>query len=312
MNWPKTNILINGKTYPAIAPLIISASRSTDIPAFYAAEFYNCLKAGYIFWTNPFNGNKSIIDLRNTKFIVFWTKNPEPILPFLEKIDKMGIAYYFNYTLNNYDNEGLEPNLPPLKRRVQIFEHLSDKIGKHKVVWRFDPLILKKGLSNDVLIDKISALASQIHNYTNKLVISFVDTSYRKVRNNFNKAGFEIEEFDGDRKNSFIEKLFKTMESYGLEIYTCAEKEELNEKFVIKNKCIDEKMILNISSDDKELIDFIDGLKLRHKLKDKGQRKDCNCMISKDIGKYNTCRFNCIYCYASNSSISISKPDIFK
>lgn len=124
----------------AQAPVIISASRATDIPAFYAKWFINRLKAGYVIWHNPFNQQPMYVSFKNCKVIVFWTKNPKPLIPLLHKIDQAGLHYYFQFTLNDYMKERLEPNVPPLDARIKMFKELSNPIGKEKVIWRFDPI----------------------------------------------------------------------------------------------------------------------------------------------------------------------------
>ena len=131
-----------GERVEATAPVIISASRSTDIPAFYAKWFFNRLAKGYCAWYNPFNQQKMYISFSKCKVIVFWTKNPKPIIPYLHILDEMGIHYYFQVTLNDYVNEGFEPNVPSVVQRVKTFKQLSDMVGKEKVIWRFDPLIV--------------------------------------------------------------------------------------------------------------------------------------------------------------------------
>ena len=144
----------HGEVRSAIAPIIISASRSTDIPAFYAKWFINRLKAGYCVWYNPFNQQPMYISFAKTKVIVFWTKNPEPMIEFLPELDKRGIHYYFQVTLNDYEKECFEPNVPALQHRIEVFKKLSDKIGKEKVIWRFDPLILTEQLTPRQLLTK--------------------------------------------------------------------------------------------------------------------------------------------------------------
>ena len=121
----------------ATKPIIISASRSTDIPAFYAKWFFNRLAKGYCVWYNPFNQQPMYISFKNCKVVVFWTKNPEPIIPYLPELDKRGINYYFQVTLNDYMREGFEPNVPSVAKRIETFKKLSQLIGKEKVVTLF-------------------------------------------------------------------------------------------------------------------------------------------------------------------------------
>ncbi len=124
----------NGEIVKGIAPEIISASRSTDIPAFYARWFFNRLEKGYVRWDNPFNKLlPQYVSFKNVRVIVFWTKNPKPIMPFLLLLDKKGINYYFQYTVNDYDDEGFEPNVPPLSERIETMKQLAEKIGKEVV-----------------------------------------------------------------------------------------------------------------------------------------------------------------------------------
>ena len=109
-----------------VEPDIISASRSTDIPAFYADWFFHRLETGYSVWNNPFNGKKSYISYRNTRFIVFWSKNPKPLLPYLPILKERGIGCYIQFTLNDYEEDGLETGVPPLTERIETFRTLSD------------------------------------------------------------------------------------------------------------------------------------------------------------------------------------------
>ena len=159
----KVNIVTrDGKVVEAAAPVIISASRSTDIPAFYAKWFINRLKAGYCVWYNPFNQQPMYISFKNTKVVVFWTKDPKPMMEYLPELDKRGIHYYFQVTLNDYEHEGFEPNVPALQHRIEVFKRLSDAIGKEKVIWRFDPLVLTEQLTPRQLLTKIYHIGNQL------------------------------------------------------------------------------------------------------------------------------------------------------
>lgn len=182
--WKKTQIKReNGETVEAQAPIIVSASRSTDIPAFYADWFFHRLKVGYSAWTNPFNGVKSYVSYENTRFIVFWSKNPHPLLPHLDYLKERNIGCYIQYTLNDYEREGLERGVPKLSERIDTFKQLVDKLGKGRVIWRFDPLILTDAISIDTLLSKIECIGDQLQGYTEKLVFSYADIlSYRKVK----------------------------------------------------------------------------------------------------------------------------------
>lgn len=319
----------NGEQVEAKAPIIISASRSTDIPAFYAKWFINRLKAGYCIWYNPFNQQPMYVAFQNAKAIVFWTKNPKPFIPYLNEVDKRGINYYFQFTLNDYEKEGFEPNVPPLSNRIETFKELSTLIGKEKVIWRFDPLILTNKITPRTLLTRIWHIGNALKGYTNKLVFSFVDVkAYRKVQNNlmketksFTKGNLDIAEPTQEQIREIIEGLVKMREAWAkngwnISMATCAEEMDLNKYGIEHNRCVDGELMKQIFSNDTDLIYYLNCGKLPEQtlfgdksnvslkpinIKDKGQRTVCGCIISKDIGMYNTCSHHCVYCYANTS-----------
>ncbi len=335
---PTDKILITndvGEKIEATAPVIVSASRSTDIPAFYAKWFFNRLARGYCAWYNPFNQQKMYISFKNCKVIVFWTKNPKPILPYLHELDERGIHYYFQVTLNDYVKEGLEPNISSVDSRVETFKKLSDLIGKERVIWRFDPLIIAPTISPRELLKKIWNVGNKLKGYTDKLVFSFIDVkAYRKVQNNlvketmfFTKEDVENAEVSHAQRIEIVEGLQKIRsvwkeQGWNVEMATCAEDINLESYGIEHNCCIDGELMKRIFSDDKELVYYLHTLKWPERdmfgelppipqktknVKDSGQRKVCGCMVSKDIGMYNTCRHFCVYCYANTSKECVLK-----
>ncbi|KUO76623.1 MAG: hypothetical protein APF77_16525 [Clostridia bacterium BRH_c25] len=289
-----------------IAPVIISASRSTDIPAFYSEWLINRLGEGYVKWINPFNRKPQYITFEKARVIVFWTKDAGPLVPCLSDIDKKGINYYFLFTMNDYGKEGFEPRVRKLEDRIDTFKLLSEKIGKDKVIWRFDPLILTDQIDVEALLDKIYKIGSRIADYTNKLIISFVDISiYRKVQNNLLRRKINYKEFTPEAMETVAKELSTMNRSWGLEIATCSEGIDLSRYNIKRNKCIDYDLLLELFPQDEELMSFLDyednhSNKVK-KLKDKGQREYCGCIVSKDIGQYDTCNHQCLYCYANSS-----------
>ena len=158
----KEMTLENGQTVPLQEPVVVSASRSTDIPAFYSDWFFHRLKVGYSVWTNPFNGKDMAISYAKTRFIVFWSKNPRPLLTHLDELKERGINCYVQYSLNNYENEKLEKGVPPLAGRIDTFKRLVDKLGFGGVIWRFDPLMLTDDINIDGLLRKIENIATSL------------------------------------------------------------------------------------------------------------------------------------------------------
>ena len=333
--WEKKKMLReNGEYVDMQVPVIVSASRSTDIPAFYADWFFHRLDvSGYSAWTNPFNGVRSYISYQNTRFVVFWSKNPWPLLDNLHILERRKIGCYIQYSLNDYEAEGLEKRVPPLEQRIDTFKRLVERLGKGHVIWRFDPLVLTDHISIDSLIAKIENIGDQLHGYTEKLVFSFVDIlEYSKVRNNLRTIHINYHDWTDSQMREFAQKLAILNKKWGYELATCGEKIDLTEFGVKKNRCIDDELIIRLAYHDKVLMDYLgfeihdmpqpdlfgnteqpseDAIILpdgkyavrsgKRSNQDKGQRQFCGCIKSKDIGEYNTCIHGCEYCYANAS-----------
>ncbi len=326
--WDKVVITNDlGEKKDAISPVIISASRATDIPAFHSKWFLNRLEKGYLVWRNPFNPKQEIyVSFRDTRLIVFWTKNPLPILPELDRIDRLGLHYYFHFTVNDYDKEGFEPNVPPVGQRIETFKRLAGRIGKEKVIWRISPFIKAEKLSMDELLERAFKTGNELAGYTDKLAFGFSDVfKYRKVPSNLKKysryysdSNIHLSEFTNDEKMYLVKELAKMADSWrkvnpSFEIGACSEEMDFTPYGILPNKCVDDDLMIRLFPDDEKLmrlIGYTPGLftredvrndKEKRKLKDKNQRPVCNCIISKDIGAYTTCPHDCIYCYANSS-----------
>ena len=241
----------------SIVTFILSASRSTDIPAFYADWFLERLKAGYSVWMNPFNQERYRVSFADTRMIVFWSKNPKPMLERLDEVEVLGFKqYYFQFTLNDYVVEGLEPNVPGSDERIDTFRRLADRIGKERVIWRFDPLLLTDKISIDVLLERIANIGRQLKGYTDKLVFSFIDiASYRKVQKNL--AGLGCREFSAEDQVKFAKGLAELNGELGLELATCGELADLSAYGIKHNKCVDDELMMRLFHDDVALMDFI-------------------------------------------------------
>lgn len=282
--------------------MIISASRRTDIPAFYAEWFMNRLREGFLFVQNPFNAHKlSRIELSPDKIdaIVFWTKNPKPLLKYLKEIDEMGYNYYFQFTLTGYPKQ-LEPSVPLIDEILSTFKQLSEQIGPQKVIWRYDPIIISDITDEKYILKNFENLTKILSNHTRRVVISFADF-YKKVLRNIDKITNEqnINFYDINLRPDQIENISKFISSiakeHSLDIFSCAEKLNLSHCGINHGKCIDD-----------ELISELFGIRFDIS-KDKNQRDECGCVQSKDIGQYNTCTHDCLYCYANNDKKLASK-----
>jgi hypothetical protein len=272
--------------------MIINASRRTDIPSYYSEWFLNKIKEGYLDVRNPMNAHQiSRINLSPdvVDCIVFWTKNPIPMLPRLGELSDY--TYYFQFTLTGYGKD-IEKNLPD-KWSVLIpaFEELSSKIGKERVIWRYDPILFNEKYNMKWHIEMFDRISRELEGYTEKCVISFVDI-YAKNKKNI--QGQNVVEPDSEELNDFAAKIAGMAHSRGMDMATCAEAIDLDACGISHNQCID-----------KALIERLTGHEMNVK-KDPTQRIECGCMASIDVGSYNTCRNGCIYCYANYNPSSVA------
>jgi hypothetical protein len=309
---PRVSVVSDdGTVVTASAPLVISASRATDIPAFFAEWFMARLDKGFSRRVNPFNGRPSFVSFENCRIIVFWSKDPSPLLPHLDEIDRRGFRYLFQLTVNDYEPDGFEPGLPPLDRRIDTVFELAERIGRERILWRFDPLILTRSIGAEVLLEKIARIGDRISPAVSRLTISFL-SPYRSVLRRMQLRGIRPIEPSIEAIARIGSGLSALGKKWGIEIVTCAESADMRSWDILPGSCIDPLYLAKLFPGEpalRRLIDaagdrdlFENGSEIRRRLKDAGQRPLCNCMISKDIGAYGTCSHGCVYCYAQNRS----------
>ncbi|MDP3115201.1 MAG: DUF1848 domain-containing protein [Candidatus Cloacimonadaceae bacterium] len=270
--------------------MIISASRRTDIPAFYSEWFYNRIREEYLLTRNPFNSNqvtKVNLNPFDVECIVFWTKNPSPMMEKLDQIKEY--KYYFHYTITPYSSK-YEPGTPALEERIETFIRLSEMIGKDKVIWRYDPILLSDDIDIEFHARMFNKLAQQLSTHTFRCIISFIDMYKNTQRNT---RDLHLWEMDDDTDRVIARELVNIANHYNLELHTCAERIDLSEMGISHGKCIDNDIISRLL---KKTINIP---------KDRNQREECGCIKSLDIGAYNTCTHNCKYCYATNNQPSM-------
>lgn len=273
--------------------MILSVSRRTDIPNYFSEWFFNRIKEGFVYVRNPMNTHQvSKVDITPevVDCIVFWTKNPEPMLDRLDELTPYD--YYFQFTLTGYGKD-MECNVPHKKEKmIPIFQELSKKIGMRKVIWRYDPVIFTKKYTPEYHLKAFAQIATALKGYTEKCVISFVDI-YKKNKKNMEL--FDAYTLEKRDLLEFAKKVAGIARTNGLTIGSCAESIDLEDCGIVHNCCID-----------KTLIEDITGCRLKAR-KDKNQRVACGCMESVDVGAYNTCKNGCKYCYANYSEASVIK-----
>lgn len=275
--------------------MILSVSRRTDVPSFYSEWFINRVKDGYVYVPNPFNRkqvSKITINPEVVDCLVFWTKDPGPMLDKLDTIKDY--KYYFQFTLNAYEDD-VEINIRRKKDIIDTFRELSSNIGSNKVIWRYDPILLNEHYNKNYHYYWFERLCRELKGYTTKCIISFLDL-YRKIE--MNTRDLNLIEITKEDMYEISERLVAIGKDYNISVEACSEAIDLSVVGVKKSKCIDE-----------ELIQEIIGCKINY-AKDDTQRIECGCIKSIDIGQYNTCMHNCVYCYANLNIKNIEKNNL--
>lgn len=279
------------------------------------------IREGYVRWRSPFNQHEFRVDFRNVGGVVFWSKNATPLFPYLDEISRKGYDYYFQLTVNDYESEGFEPNVPLLLDRIEAFKALSRKLGPDRVVWRFDPICLAEGLGVKDVLKRIARVGDELSSYTRQLVVSFVDVSvYAKVQRNIrNFKGAILREPTTQEQDELAGRISEYAQSRGLIASACGERRSFAHLGLKANRCIDGDLFAQICRPENVRLQQHLGIRVdQHSFfvpakrevtlcKDKGQRKECGCVESKDIGMYNTCGHMCVYCYANASAALVEK-----
>lgn len=279
--------------------MVVSASRRTDIPCWYPEWFMNRLAAGFAITRNPMNrGQIRRVSLlpADADCFVFWTKDPGRVseggrsfLDVLPLLDAAGHTYYFQFTLTPYGRE-IERNQRDKADVARDFARLSARVGKERVIWRYDPIILNadRGLTVSWHAAEFAKMCGALCRYAEAVTVSFADP-YKRLKTDLVReaAPGEAAELAG--------RMGETARKHGLRIRACCEAADFSELGIEKAACVDA-----------ELIGRLAGRPLKIK-KDKNQRASCNCAESADIGAYDTCPGGCLYCYANRGAASAEK-----
>ncbi len=275
--------------------MIISASRRSDIPAFYGEWLLNRLRVGEVLVRNPMQSkqvSRIMLAPETVDCLVFWTKNPENFLPLLSELDALGYSYYFLFTLTPYDAT-LEPGVPEKGKMVDVFRSLSRLVGPERVVWRYDPVVLTTRYTSAWHIEAFRRLAEELSGYTERCIISFLD-DYRKIRSRMRHIGYALpdKEIMGELATFIADAAFRN----SIALFTCSHDIDLSHNGIMHSRCIDG-----------DLVERISGRRLLRVKKAGSQRHVCGCIESRDIGGYDTCTHGCLYCYAvSNQTKALS------
>ncbi len=273
--------------------MIVSASRRTDIPAFYSEWFERRVQEGFLYVRNPMNVHHvSEVSLTPdvVDCIVFWTKNP---IPLMKRLDSFAnFSYYFQLTLTGYGHD-VEPNVPDKKDvLIPAIRRLSEQIGPERVIWRYDPIAFTPKYTMEYHLHAISEISRMLEGWTEKCVISFVD-GYAYNRKALADIGNE--DVRDNQLLEFCKQLAETVHAHNMSVATCSEKVDLDAASIEHNACVDARLIERITG------------RTLHVGKDKSQRLECGCFASIDVGSYNTCGAGCRYCYARRSETATAK-----
>jgi hypothetical protein len=281
--------------------MIISASRRTDIPAFFSQWLVNRLREGIVLVRNPMNFRQvSQITLSPAavECLVFWSKNPQPMLARLGEIDDLGYPCYFLFTLTAYDAT-IERRVPTLPERLKIFLDLADRLGRDRVIWRYDPILFTDRFSPAFHAEAFGRLAEKLGQATERCIVSFL-TMYRKCRRNL--RGVPLAAPPLSAQVALAQTLRALASFHGITLHACAQGGELGDELrkagIPSSACIDRELVARLAGIPPGAITT--G-------KDKNRRPECGCMASIDIGAYNSCPHNCLYCYANTDQLSVGR-----
>jgi hypothetical protein len=271
---------------------IISASRRSDIPAFYSRWFLRRLEEGYCEWIHPFTGKVGRVSLRpeDCLAIVFWTRNPEPLFPALRDMQSCGHLLCFHFTVTGYPKP-LESHNPELSLSLRRLRELAERVGPESVTWRYDPIVVSSETPVTFHLERFASIARRLEGATRRVYFSLVDR-YGKTRQHFERLrqehGIDFPEPDPSELRSLVLQLRDAAVRHGMTLYACCEDEQVGEG-VEKGRCIDLGWIRQLRSDAGE------------RLGRRPTRQQCGCTESVDVGAYDSCAFGCCYCYATRS-----------
>ncbi len=267
--------------------MIVSVSRRGDIPAFDSDWFMERLRKGEVRVASPFRpGREKKVSLRREEVdaLVFWSRDPRPLLKHLPEIERRGYPYYFLISLTGYPRS-LEPAAPAPDEAILFFRELATRIGRRRLVWRYDPVIFTPATDLHFHAGNFSRLAGLLAPFASRVIVSFFDP-YPKAVHRLQRAGFAAALAAGipEQQVELLDRFAAAALKSGLEVQSCAE--PALGAAVQPGKCVDEG-----------LLNEVFGLNLAYR-KDPSQRGLCLCQQSVDIGSYGICGHGCLYCYA--------------
>ncbi len=265
--------------------MIINAGGRTDIVNYYSKWLLKRFEQGFVYSRNPFYPNyvyKYTLKPDIVDCVIFCSKNYAPILNDLHKIsDKYNV--FCHYTITAYGKD-IEPNVPDIEESIKTLINLSKIVGKQRIAWRYDPILITEVYTVKRHLETFEYMAEKLSPYTAFCIFSFVEM-YKKLEKNMP----EIIAFSDDAKKEILTGIGEISKKNNLRVQTCAGKEDYSKYGIMQSGCITS-----------EILSAANNLSFK-KLPHKGNRKNCKCMPSRDIGAYDTCPNGCKYCYANRN-----------
>jgi hypothetical protein len=279
---------------PMIPPTIISASRRTDIPAFYMPWFMHRLRAGSASYPNPFSGTQHSVSLlpEDVHSIVFWSKFYGSFLDYIDELHERGYRFICHYTITGAPRE-LEPFVPRWEAAVEVFRALAERTSPRHVLWRFDPIVATPDFTGNETLARFRDLARALTGYTERCYFSFA-SYYGKVQRRMQRANIAYSDPPIAAKQALLEQMADTADDCGIALHACCQDALLSAR-VHKAHCVDGDLLAALFPD-RPLV-----------TKANPTREECGCVTSRDIGMYDTCPYGCVYCYANVSHAAAVK-----
>jgi len=267
--------------------MIICASRRTDIPAFHSEWLMNRIREEYALVRNPVAKNVVYrVDMspRNVDLLLLMTKDPRPMIPFLEELKERRMKIGFQVTITPYGRE-IEPGVPDKADVAEAFRTISKMIGKDRIIWRYDPVILNDKLDIKYHQRKFGVLCKELTGYTDRCVFSFIDVREKLKGLSENGILRDVSEEEADEIGKALSDVARDNR---MELTLCCSKYDLSQYGISSRGCIDREQMMAMNVPFEEMQTPI--------------RDGCKCVRNIDIGEYDTCDHDCIYCYANRST----------
>ena len=265
--------------------MILMISGRTDIIAFYTPWLMNRINDGHFLVRNPFNYHQvSQINYEDVDLIMFCTKNPLPIIPYLKDINK---PYTFHITITPYNND-IEPNVIDKKKIINGVKEISKIMNKDYLYVRYDPIIINNKYTIDYHIKAFNKLCSELDGYVKNIIISFVDVYKNVIKNNYI---LKVKQLNNEDYEKIATNFYEIASKHHMTIQTCYEHMDLTKYGFLNEPCLSSNLAFQLTG----------------KKYPMWSARKCGCVSMADIGAYNTCKHLCKYCYANFNESEIKR-----